>query len=96
MNPLLGPADGSFTRGLVAAACLSAFQDRRAEGSREALRRIVRHGLQGGVALSAGSQAAMAVRQGNYLRALTLAAAGATGVLLVERCLGGQGERGHE
>ncbi|WP_200175091.1 hypothetical protein [Ectothiorhodospira shaposhnikovii] len=79
--------DGCFTRGFVTAACISAFQDVGPPASRPALRRVVRHGLQGGTALMAGTRAANAVRRGDYLSAVTAAAAGAAGVMIIERLL---------
>ncbi|EHQ52120.1 hypothetical protein ECTPHS_05475 [Ectothiorhodospira sp. PHS-1] len=79
--------DGCFTRGFVTAACISAFQDVAPPAGRPALRRVVRHGLQGGTALVAGTRAANAVRRGDYLSALTAAAAGAAGVMIIERLL---------
>ncbi|SEP69187.1 hypothetical protein SAMN05421693_103115 [Ectothiorhodospira magna] len=79
--------DGCFTRGFVTAACISAFQDVAPPASRPALGRIVRHGLQGGTALVAGTRAANAVRRGDYLSALAATAAGAAGVMIIEQLL---------
>lgn len=77
-------ADGSFTRGFVAAACLSAFQDRPGFDSR----RVLRHALQGGAALTAGTQAARSLQRGQWVGALTAVAAGAAAVQLIETLLG--------
>ncbi|MCG5501812.1 hypothetical protein [Ectothiorhodospira lacustris] len=79
--------EGCFTRGFVTAACISAFQDVEPPLSRPALRRVMRHGLQGGTALVAGTRAANAVRRGDYLSAVTAATAGAAGVMIIERLL---------
>jgi len=59
---------GTFVQGFVAGACVSAFQDQASPLSRTELKRVLRHGLQGGTALLA-------------------AAAGAAGVLIIERML---------
>ncbi|MBB3103161.1 hypothetical protein [Azomonas macrocytogenes] len=79
--------DGSFTRGFVATACLSACQDNGLAQSPEQIKRILKHALQGGTALAAGSHAAVAVQRKDYLGALLATTAGAAGVLLVERLL---------
>ena len=80
-------AGGGFVQGFVAAGCVSAFQDRPAPACAVDLKRVLRHALQGGAALAAGSQAAMAVRRQDYTGALVATAAGAAGVLLIERLL---------
>ena len=79
--------DGSFTQGFVASSCISAFQGVAYPDSRADLKRVLRHGLQGGTALAAGSRAAMALRHGDYSGALLATAAGAAGVLLIEKLL---------
>lgn len=77
-----------FTRGFVATGLLSLFQDRdRLQIGRADATRILRHALQGGVALSAGSAAAEAVRQQDYATAMTALAGGAVGVLAIEKLL---------
>lgn len=81
------PGDGSFTQGFVAAACVSAFQDIAPPSSRAKLKRVLRHGLQGGMALAAGSRTALALRHRDYSGALIAAASGAVGVLLIENLL---------
>jgi hypothetical protein len=80
--------DGSFTRGFVASACLSAVYG-SASGlpTQAGLKRMLRHGLQGGAALTAGSRAACALRHGDYSSALIAAAAGTAAVLLIENLL---------
>lgn len=80
-------ADGSFTRGFVAAACLSAFQDRPGLDAR----RVLRHALQGGAALTAGTQAAHSLQRGRWGGALVAVAAGAAAVQLIETLLGDAG-----
>ncbi|MHB1375569.1 MAG: hypothetical protein ACYC5W_12040 [Thauera sp.] len=82
-----GALGGSFVQGFVAAGCVSAFQDRPSTACPADLKRVLRHALQGGTALAAGSHAAMALRQQDYTRVLVAAAAGAAGVLLIERLL---------
>ncbi len=86
---------GNFVQGFVAAGCVSAFQDHASPGGAADLKRVLRHALQGGAALAAGSQAAMAVRRQDYTGALVATAAGAAGVLLIERLLrdGGNAEQ---
>ncbi|MBZ8138907.1 hypothetical protein CLD22_03205 [Rubrivivax gelatinosus] len=81
---LAAVGDGSFTRGCVAAGCLSAFQDR----ARPSARRVLRHALQGGAALTAGTQAAASLREGRIVGALAAVAAGAAAVYLIENLLG--------
>ena len=78
---------GTFVQGFVAAGCVSAFQDRPSPFAPADLKRVLRHALQGGTALTAGSCAAAALRQQDYARALVAATAGAAGVLLIERML---------
>lgn len=80
-------SDGSFTRGFIATACLSAFQEQRVPSSPKQFKRVLRHALQGGAALAAGTHAAIAVKQGNYLGAVLATALGAASVLAVERLL---------
>ena len=77
----------SFTQGLVAAGCVSAFQDVVRPDSRLQARRVLRHALQGGTALAAGTYAAEAVRCGDYTRAVMATAIGAAGVYALERLL---------
>ena len=76
--------EGSFVRGFVAAACVSAFQDTQPAYTPKQLKRVLRHALQGGTALAAGAHTAAAFKQGNYLNGLLSAAAGAAGVLALE------------
>ena len=84
----LTSGDGSFARGFVASACLSAVYGGASGLPAQAdLKRMLRHGLQGGAALTAGSRAASALRYGDYSSALIAAAAGAATVLLIENLL---------
>lgn len=77
-----------FTRGFVATGLLSLFQDRdQLKLGRADARRVLRHALQGGVALCAGSVAAEALRRQDYASALTALAGGAAGVLAAEKIL---------
>lgn len=77
-----------FTRGFVATGLLSLFQDRVASkrGSVDA-RRVLRHALQGGMALAAGSAAAEALRRRDYTTVLSAVAGGAAGILTIEQLL---------
>lgn len=81
------PGDGSFTRGFVSAGCISAFQDMTTSPSQVNYKRVLRHGLQGGTALAAGSRAATALRHRDYSGALIATALGAAGVLLIENLI---------
>jgi hypothetical protein len=78
---------GSFVKGFVAGGCLSALPGANLPPSQADLKRILRRALQGGAALAAGERAAMAYRQGDYSGMLVATAAGAAGVLLIERLL---------
>ncbi len=86
-TPVLPGAGASFVRGFIAGGSLSAFQDRPAPDAPHDLKRVFRHALQSGTALTAGEYAATAFRRGNYMGAMTAAAAGAAGVCLIERLL---------
>lgn len=78
---------GVFVRGAVTAACLSAFQDCRLPASMQEGKRVLRHALQGGTALAAGTHAAAAWCQRDYTRVLLAVATGAASVLLIEQLL---------
>lgn len=85
---LASPAgDGSFLRGFVASACLSAAQDVPQAAARKNLKRVLRHALQGGTALTAGGYAVAALRRHDYAGVLIAAAAGAAGVFAIEQLL---------
>lgn len=94
-RPVYGPLpprppadDNPFVRGLVVGGCLSAFRDMGRRGSPRPTKTVVRRALQEGTALAAGTRAAVAVGQRDWTSALTAAAAGAAGVLIIERLLG--------
>jgi hypothetical protein len=74
-----------FARGFVASGLLAAIQGR--SGTLPARIRVVRHAIQGGAALAAGSVAARAIRRRDYGQALAAVAAGATAMLAAERFL---------
>lgn len=77
-----------FTRGFVASGLLSALQDRNAgKGRRIDARRTLRHAVQGGIALAAGSTAASALGRQDYLSAAAAALGGAAGVVIIEEWL---------
>lgn len=90
-GPLAG-GDDSFAKGFVASACLSAFQGVANPAAPDHLKRVLRHGLQGGAALAAGSRAAEALRHRDYTGAILAAAAGAAGVMLIEELLSDSAE----
>lgn len=77
-----------FARGFVATGLLSVIQDR---SSRPATlldrRRALRHALQGGAALAAGSAAAQALQAQDGPRALGAVAGGAAAILTIEYLL---------
>jgi hypothetical protein len=84
---MTGGAGGGFVQGFVTAGCVSAFQDCPSPAGAADLKRVLRHALQGGAALAAGRHAALAMCRRDYTRALAATAAGAVGVLLIERLL---------
>lgn len=77
---------GGFVKGFVAGGCLTAIAVTGTPSQADA-KRILRRALQGGAAVAAGERAAMAYRHGDYGGMLAATAAGAAGVLLVERLL---------
>ncbi|SEH28398.1 hypothetical protein [Magnetospirillum fulvum] len=78
----------AFARGFVATGLLSLFQDRlEPVRSRPNPRKILRHALQGGAALSAATLLAEALRRRDYATVATAAALGAGGVLAAEYLL---------
>ncbi|CCG41787.1 hypothetical protein [Magnetospirillum molischianum] len=88
----------AFARGFVTTGLLSMFQDRLEPVSpAPSGRKILRHALQGGAALSAATMVAEALRQRDYPTVLTAAALGAGGVLAAEYLLThGSSERNEE
>lgn len=80
-----------FVRGLLVTGLLAAVQDRIGPGAPPFDgRRILRHAVQGGAALTAGVFAAQALGRARYGQALGYAAAGAAGVLAAEILLQGK------
>jgi hypothetical protein len=86
----------SFSLGLFAAGCVSAFQDVDSWKSEGHQKRVLRHALQGGTALAAGTYAAQAVRRGHYTDALIAAVAGAAGVMALESLLRESSQNQHQ
>lgn len=86
-----------FVRGFVAAALLSALQDRAAGPTPPAptlpaptlpdWRKVLRHGLQGGAALTAGTLSAQAVARRDYGTGAAAILVGAAAVMAVETTL---------
>lgn len=73
-----------FVRGFVATALLSALQDRTGNTAATDWRKVFRHGLQGGAALTAGTIAAEAVIRRDYGTGATAVLAGAVAVVAAE------------
>lgn len=85
---LYGRLATDFVRGFVASGLLSLFQDRHAHpGMPPDLQRALRHAVQGGAALAAGSLVAESVARGNYAIALGAASGGAAAVIGAENLL---------
>ncbi|WP_096701914.1 hypothetical protein [Magnetospirillum sp. 15-1] len=76
-----------FVRGFIATALLSALQDRAAGSASPPWRRILRHGLQGGAALAAGTKAAEAIGRRDYRTGTAAVIAGATVIVAAETAL---------
>lgn len=87
----LAPLDEAptvFARGVLVTGLLVALQGRREPGAVPPPRcKVLRHALQGGAALAAGTVAAEALRRRNYGLALAAVAAGAVGVVAAEYLL---------
>ena len=84
----LAEAPATFARIFLATALLSTLQDRRQPGKAPLNgRKILRHALQGGAALSAASVAVEALRQRALALALTATAAGAATIWAAETLL---------
>jgi len=78
----------NFVRGFVATGLLSVCQDRfQADARAIDGRRVLRHALQGGVALAAGSLAADALQRRDYSTALTATAGAAAGLACLDYLL---------
>lgn len=76
-----------FLRGALVTGLLAALQDRFEPGAARPGRKVLRHALQGGAALAAGSVAADALSRRDWGLALTAVAAGTVGVLAAESLL---------
>lgn len=76
-----------FARGFVATGLLSALQDRCAPGAAIDGRRALRHALQGGVALAAGSAAAEALARRDVFTVLLAVAGGGAAIASIEQLL---------
>jgi len=88
LRPVTPPLiSGGFVKGFVAGGCLTAVRVTGRPPTQADAKRILRRALQGGAAVAAGERAAMAYRQGDYGGMLVATAAGAAGVLLIERLL---------
>lgn len=83
--PLPAPLDeapSAFARGFLVTGLLVALQDRNQSGAaRPPGRKVLRHALQGGGALAAGTVAAEALLRRNYGLAVAAVAVGAAGVV---------------
>lgn len=73
----------AFMRGAVTTALLTGLAGK----DRPSARRVFKLALEGGIALSAGTVAARALRRNDYGSALTAAALGAAGLVLTQRAL---------
>lgn len=80
-------APETFVRGFLATALLSAVQDRAAGTGPTPWRRIIRHGVQGGAALTAATIAAEAVVNRDFGTGLAAVAVGAAAVAATEAAL---------
>lgn len=77
-----------FARGFLVTGLLVALQGRREPGAIQPPRRkVLRHALQGGAALAAGTVAAEALSRRDYSLAAAAVAAGAVGVVAAEYLL---------
>lgn len=78
----------AFARGFVATALLATVQDRCERGAKPLPgQKILRHAIQGGTALAAGTVAAQALLRRDFRLALTATAIGAAGLLATEYLL---------
>lgn len=83
---VLAEAPTAFARGFLVTGLLAAMQDRRGKGAPDGAT-LLRHALQGGAALAAGTVAAEALARRNPALAAIAVAAGAAGVLAAETLL---------
>ncbi|CAA7622437.1 hypothetical protein [Magnetospirillum sp. SS-4] len=80
----------AFTRGFVATGLLSALQGRGRAGGPPPWRRILRHSVQGGAALAAGTVAAEAIQRRDYGVGIAAIIAGGAVVAAAETVLHSQ------
>lgn len=80
-------APETFVRGFLASALLSAVQDRAAGGGPTPWRRVIRHGVQGGAALTAATIAAEAVVTRQYGIGLAAVTVGGAAIAAAEAAL---------
>ena len=78
-----GEVSTTFVRGAIATGLLSAIQ-REAGAAPRCGKTVLRHALQGGAALAAGTVAADAVQRGRVAEALIAAVGGAAGMAAIE------------
>lgn len=76
-----------FVRGFIATALLSALQGRAEAGAPPPWRKILRHGLQGGAALAAGTKAAECIARRDYATGTAAVMAGAAAIVAAETAL---------
>lgn len=87
-TPPRAAVSNDFVRGFVTTGLLSALQKQgRKGGTAPAGRDVLRHALQGGAALAAGTAVAAALHHRNYGGALVAAAGGAAGLAAIEYLL---------
>ncbi len=87
-TPLGSEVSANFVRGFVATGLLSIRQDRFQPGAPVPdRRRILRHALQGGAALAAGSAAADSLQRHEYQTALAAVVGGAVGLIAIDYLL---------
>lgn len=75
-----------FVRGAVASGLLSALQS-SGKSQKQKRSRVLRHALQGGIAVAAGLGVANAIDQGNLRQAGLLLAGAALGIASTEKLL---------
>lgn len=76
-----------FVRGFIATALLSALQGRGEASAPPPWRKILRHGLQGGAALTAGTRAAESIARRDYATGAAAVMAGAAAIVAAETAL---------
>lgn len=94
MKPQSRELANHFVRGAVAGGLLSALQN-RANAGKGSRRTILRHSLQGGLAVATGLGVANALEQGNVQRAGLLLLGGVIGIASTEQLLNHSKESSH-